>query len=139
MQINSAIKIINRKSTCLKDTHKLLILPLNFYTLNSKMKHKVSLEVEAQAMKIAKGTQKMGQTKEQTKLIAQGIEKGVAEYKKQQGRKLREIDKQRKQKIKQRDDESTETVKEASNNSMKPLPWILLAISWLGFVAYIVL
>jgi len=103
------------------------------------MKHKVSPEVEAQAMRMAKSTQKMGQTKEQTKLIAQGIEKGIAEYKKQQGRKLREIDKQRKQKIKQRDNTSTETVKEASNNSIKPLPWILLTLSWLVFIAYIVL
>jgi hypothetical protein len=103
------------------------------------MKHKVSPEVAVQAIKMAKSTQKMGQTKEQTKLIAQGIEKGIAEYKKQQGRKLREIDKQRKQKIKQRDNASTETVKEASNNSIKPLPWVLLTLSWLGFFAYIVL
>ncbi|PKG96137.1 DUF2956 domain-containing protein [Paraglaciecola sp. MB-3u-78] len=104
------------------------------------MKHKVSPEVEVQAMKMAKGTQKMGQTKDQTKLIAQGIEKGIAEYKKQQGKKLREIDKQRKQRIKQRDNESTETVESASNhNPMKALPWILLGLSWLGFTAYIVL
>jgi len=104
------------------------------------MKNNVSPEVEAQAMKMAKGTQKIGQTKEQTKLIAHGIEKGIAEYKKQQGKKLREIDKQRKQKIKQRENESTETVEEAStNNPMKPMPWILLALSWLGFVVYIVL
>ena len=63
------------------------------------MKNNVSPEVETQAMKMAKGSQKVGQTKEQTKLIAQGIEKGIAEYKKQQGKKLRELDKQRKQKI----------------------------------------
>jgi hypothetical protein len=104
------------------------------------MKNKVSPEVEVQAMKMAKGTQKIGQTKEQTKLVAQGIEKGIAEYKKQQGKKLRDIDKQRKQKIKQRDIESTETVEEASHhNHLKVLPWILLAISWLVFAAYFVL
>jgi len=104
------------------------------------MKKKVSPEVEVQAMKMAKGTQKIGQTKEQTKLVAQGIEKGIAEYKKQQGKKLRDIDKQRKQKIKQRDIESTETVEEASDhNPMNVLPWILLAISWLVFAAYFVL
>lgn len=34
-----------------------------------------SLETQTEAMKIAKATQKPGQTKEQTKLIAQGIEK----------------------------------------------------------------
>ena len=102
------------------------------------MKNKVSPEVEVQAMKMAKGTQKSGQTKEQTKLIAQGIEKGIAEYKKQHSKKLRELDKQRKQKIKQRDNESTETVEMAAdNNPLKPLPWVLLVLSWVGFVAYI--
>jgi hypothetical protein len=104
------------------------------------MKNNVSPEVEVQAMKMAKGTQKIGQTKEQTKLVAQGIEKGIAEYKKQQGKKLREIDKQRKQKIKQRESESAEIVEEAPiNNHMRPLPWILLVSSWLGFIAYIIL
>jgi hypothetical protein len=103
------------------------------------MKNKVSPEVTVQAMKMAKGTQKVGQTKEQTKLIAQGIEKGIAEYKKQQGKKLREIDKQRKQKAKQHDNERIEVVDEVSDDHpVKPLPWILLVLSWLGFVAYIV-
>lgn len=104
------------------------------------MKNKVSPEVEVQAMKMAKGTQKVGQTKEQTKMVSQGIEKGIAEYKKQQGKKLREIDKQRKQKIKQRENETTEIVEEApKSNLMQPLPWILLTLSWLGFFAYITL
>lgn len=103
------------------------------------MKNKVSPEVESHAMKMAKGRQKVGQTKEQTKLIAQGIQKGIADYKKQQGVKLREIDKQRKQKIKQRENESAKTEKEApKNTSIKALPWILLALSWLGFVTYII-
>lgn len=103
------------------------------------MKNKVSPEVEVQAMKMAKGTQKAGQTKEQTKLISQGIEKGIAEYKKQQGKKLRELDKQRKQKIKLRDKENVEIIEEVvPNSSVKPLPWILLALSWLGFCAYII-
>ncbi|MFT5277778.1 MAG: hypothetical protein ACI97K_001205 [Glaciecola sp.] len=103
------------------------------------MKNKVSAEVEAQAMKTAKGMQKLGQTKEQTKLIAQGIEKGIAEYKKQQGKKLREMDKRRKQKAKRPENEITETIEEThTNNPMKFLPWILLVLSWLGFVAYII-
>lgn len=102
------------------------------------MKNKVSPELHDRAIKVAKGTQKSGQTKEQTKLIAQGIEKGIAEYKKQQSKKLREIDKQRKRKIKQPQNESNETVQEApTNNPMKLLPWILLGLSWLGFAAYI--
>jgi hypothetical protein len=104
------------------------------------MKNKVSPEVEAQALKTAKATQKPGQTKEQTKLIAQGIEKGIAEYKKQQGKKLREIDKQRKQsqKAKLVENKQPEIEHENAINQPKPLlPWILLAASWLGFVVYI--
>lgn len=104
-----------------------------------KMKNKVSPEVEAKALKIAKGRQKEGQTKEQTKLIAQGIQKGVAEYKKQHGIKLRKIDKQRKQTIRQRENESTESVQEVVNDSrLKYLPWVLLSLSWLGFITYVV-
>lgn len=104
-----------------------------------KMKNKVSPEVEAQALKIAKGRQKEGQTKEQTKLIAQGIQKGVAEYKKQHGIKLRKIDKQRKQTIRQRENQSPESVQEVVNDSrLKYLPWVLLSLSWVGFIAYVV-
>jgi hypothetical protein len=104
------------------------------------MKNKVSTEVQEKAMKVAKGTQKSGQTKEQTKLIAQGIEKGIAEYKKQQSKKLREIDKQRKQKVKQQQKTSPEEIDEPLNDTnTNILPWVLLALSWLGFIGYIAL
>ena len=45
------------------------------------MKNKVvpSQETQQEAMKIAKATQKPGQTKEQTQLIAQGREQGLAQ------------------------------------------------------------
>ena len=102
------------------------------------MKNTVSPEVAVQALKVAKGTQKVGQTKEQTKLIAQGIEKGIAEYKKQQGKKLREIDKQRKKTLKQRENQSAELEEmPVHKNSINYLPWILLLLSWLSFVVYI--
>lgn len=106
------------------------------------MKNKISPEVEIQAMKMAKGNQKVGQTKEQTKLIAQGIEKGIAEYKKQHGKKTREIDKQRKQKVKVyvQSGETTEAVEQTPNHNLKKfLPWSLLALSWIGFAVYSVL
>ncbi|GAB54302.1 conserved hypothetical protein [Glaciecola punicea ACAM 611] len=106
------------------------------------MKNKVSPEVEDKAIKLAKGTQKAGQTKVQTKLIAQGIEKGIGEYKKQQGRKLREIDKKRKQEMKRRESEqeNLESREESpKNNYLKFIPWALLALSWLGFAVYIAL
>ncbi|WP_233076222.1 DUF2956 domain-containing protein [Paraglaciecola chathamensis] len=90
-------------------------------------------------MKSAKGRQKSGQTIEQTKLIAQGIQKGIADYKKQQGIKLREIDKQRKQKARQPQDNPAEPQAEiASNSSTNYLSWILLALSWAGFLTYFI-
>lgn len=46
-----------------------------------------SEQTQQEALKIAKATQRPGQTKEQTKLITQGIEKGIALYKKQQKEK----------------------------------------------------
>jgi Flp pilus assembly protein TadB len=103
------------------------------------MTNKVSPETQTQAMKLAKGTQKPGQTKEQTKLIAQGIEKGISEYKKQQNKKSRTRDKERKAqvKIKQANQANAETT---GSSEPKPsanyLPWLLLVISWVGFSLY---
>jgi hypothetical protein len=104
------------------------------------MKNKISNDTQVQAMKVAKGTQKKALNKEQTKLIAQGIEKGIAEYKKQQAKKNRDIDKQRKQKAKQQAKasfESTNPVQIAAVNNRQSLPWLLLLISWLGFAVYV--
>lgn len=65
--------------------------------LKSQMaKNTVSEQTQQDAMDVAKATQKPGQTKEQTKLIAKGIEKGIAEYKKRQKDKARQLDKKRK-------------------------------------------
>lgn len=96
---------------------------------------KVSKETQEQALKVAKGTQRKNQTKEQTKLIAQGIEKGIAEYKKQQNIKSRERDKARKAKLKvvvEKPEINENSVKSPNNN----LPWVLLVISWVGFVVW---
>lgn len=108
------------------------------------MSKKTSTETQAEALRVAKGTQAPGQTKEQTKLIARGIEKGIAEYKKQQKAKARERDKQRKQQVKnaQREKAEQETTKTPEIASTAPktgtyLPWILLVLSWIGFIAYL--
>lgn len=90
-------------------------------------------------MKIARGTQKPGQTKEQTKLIAQGIQKGIDQYKKQYKIKARELDKQLKKvavqqsEAKYADVEKVELIKYRQSI----LPWILLIVSWVGFTAYL--
>lgn len=56
--------------------------------------------IQEEALKVARSIQKPGQTKEQTKLVAQGIAKGIELYKKQQSAKARERDKARKKALK---------------------------------------
>ena len=100
---------------------------------------KISKETKAEAMKIARGTQKPGQSKEQTKLIAQGIEKGIAEYKKQQKVKARERDKIRKKELKAKVQTLEETSEASETLSTKWIISILVAAqiaTWLYFVAY---
>ena len=96
--------------------------------------NKISKETQEQAIKTAKGIQRPNQTKEQTKLIAQGIEKGIAEYKKQQNKKSRERDKIRKAKLKSNID--TPEVIERVKSEVNRLPWVILVISWIGFIAW---
>ncbi|GLT17346.1 membrane protein [Vibrio zhanjiangensis] len=104
-----------------------------------------SIETQQEALRIAKATQKPGQTKEQTKLIAQGIEKGIAQYKKQHKEKARQADKAKKKaqksKLAQIDAEQQPHIgnSHSSDGSSKSalIPWILLILSWIGFILYI--
>lgn len=102
----------------------------------------ISQETEADALKVAKSIQKPGQTKEQTKLIAQGVEKGISEYKKQQKIKARERDKQRKQQLKSKDklainnENIIDSQKNLQASHSATLPWALLLLSWVIFVVY---
>lgn len=102
--------------------------------------YKSNNEHDIAALKVAKATQKPGQTKEQTKLIAQGIEKGIAEYKKREKQKARERDKQRKAQLKQKQAEAESSLavtieKPSSQNIYK----VSLVLSWLGFIVYILI
>jgi len=100
----------------------------------------VSNEVQSEALRLAKATQKKALSKEQTKLIAQGIEKGISEYKKQQKAKARERDKQRKKSLATKTNMaengtlmSTISEKKSTSVSAKVLvtiPWVLLIASW---------
>lgn len=102
-------------------------------------KQNISNEVVIEAMKIARSTQKPGQSKEQTQLIAKGIEKGIAEYKKQQKAKARAADKARKQQQKNKSGVETEpkvVTVENTGRSSGIVPWILLILSWIGFAGY---
>ena len=99
-------------------------------------KSTASPETRSDSMKIAKGIQRPGQTKEQTRLIAQGIQKGIGQYKKQHKAKSRELDKRL----------ETTQLKTSSANEIEFqkqtvyrqhwLPWLLLALSWLGAGLY---
>lgn len=105
------------------------------------MANPISDQTKTEALKIAKGIQKPGQLKEQTKLISQGIEKGIAEYKKQQKAKAREADKHRKLELKAKQkadaERAEETVEEVKGNGFsRYLPWVLLVLSWVGFSCY---
>ena len=107
-------------------------------------KHKVSSEVVEEAMKMAKATQKPGQTKEQTKLIAQGIQKGIEEYKKRHKQKARALDKEKNKLHKRVEQQDKETLVDSHEAILEPeylvkhsiLPWVLLALSWSGFIFY---
>jgi hypothetical protein len=106
------------------------------------MANPISEQTKSDALNIAKGIQKPGQTKEQTKLISQGIEKGIALYKKQQKAKSREQDKQRKQTLKAKEKANSEIVDDVIENKegshfLTYLPWGLLIISWVAFGSYL--
>ncbi len=97
----------------------------------------VSPETRDEAMKIALSTQKPGQTKEQTKLIAQGIQKGIAQYKKQQKAKSRESDKKHKKVVKERaEKQATASESKTTRTKQAKLPWVLLVFSWLLFAGF---
>lgn len=97
-----------------------------------------SEQTQTEALAIARSTQKPGQTKEQTKLIAQGIEKGIAAYKKQQKAVARERDKQRKRQATPAPESTTTVDTDAEDNKSSGwLPWVLLVLSWALFAAYV--
>lgn len=102
------------------------------------MKTNPSEKTQQEAMQIAKATSRPGQSKDQTKLIAKGIEKGIAEYKKQQKAKARERDKAKK---KTTVTEPAQEVIETQTKTRVPswLPWALLVASWVGFIAFLYL
>ena len=89
-------------------------------------------------MRIARGTQRPGQTKEQTKLIAQGIKKGIEQYKARQNAMARERDRMRKRSTQPaRAAGAPETnVQEKVTYKQHWLPWVLLILTWIAIAAY---
>jgi len=99
----------------------------------------VSQETVDEALAVAKKTQKPGQSKEQTRLIALGIQKGIADYKKSAKAKHRQADKAQKklQKQKLQNTQATELESKTPETKNKPLPWVLLVTSWALFALYL--
>ena len=107
---------------------------------NQMTDEKISKQARAEALKIARGTQRPGQKKEQTKLIAKGIEKGITEFRKREKVKARERDRLRKKGLK--DSKSiqpqaeqihdVQTEKSALRSAW--VPWLLLLASWAYFL-----
>ena len=106
-----------------------------------KKNPKPSAETREEAMKIARGTQRPGQTKEQTRLIAQGIQKGIDQYKRQQKAKARELDRQRNKLSKDRAQLTEAEIHESVEVRYKQhwLPWLLLIVTWILILLYVVL
>jgi len=106
----------------------------------AKKQQKTSVETQNDALKMAKATQKPGQSKEQTKLIAQGIQKGIELYKKQQKEKSRELSRKLR-KVSGKLDSLGNNVEEEPEVEVviqqSRLAWVLLLLSWIGFIVYL--
>jgi hypothetical protein len=96
---------------------------------------KDSRDIRAEALKIARSIKVEGQTPAETKAIANGIQRGMEMFLRQQSEKTRELDK-RVKKVKKlspqlEQQKNDEDITEASQ-VIHParLPWILLALSW---------
>jgi len=100
-----------------------------------KSNQKASPETIEAANSIAQGTQKIGQTKEQTKLVAQGIQKGIEQFKKQQKLKAKQQEKNHK---KRNRDISSASMEKPTTTEFKQhwLPWFLLVLSWVVWILY---
>lgn len=100
---------------------------------------KTSPQTQEEAMKSALATKRPGQKKEQTKLIAQGIQKGINHYKKQQKSKSRELNKKLNKASQIQtplQENDLPDIQNQKNENKTNLPWILLLISWTGFITY---
>ena len=103
-------------------------------------KPEISDQTVAEALRLARANQVPGQTKEQTQLIAQGIQKGIAEYKRSQKARQREADrlrkKQRRASSASQESEETELELAESTTPVKLhwLSWSLLLLTWAGIV-----
>ncbi len=110
----------------------IMLMVKNEMTKNTYQKP--SPQTQEEALRITKGIQRPGQTKEQSKLIAQGIQKGIELYKKQQKEKARELNRRLKKASLQKTtsvDTGDHEIEHIIVYRQHGLPWVLLVISWI--------
>ncbi len=96
-------------------------------------------DIRAEAAKIANSIKTEGQTPAETKVIANGIQRGMEMFLRQQSEKTRDLDKRTK-KVRQLANQLTQQkAEDGAEESVvihnKPvLPWMLLAASWVLFL-----
>ena len=100
--------------------------------------HQPPVSSQNEAMQIAHGTQRPGQTREQTKRITQGMQKGIEQYRKQQNARARELDKKLKKARQQVTPPDAREIKVQEQVIYKHhwLQWVLLIFTWLALAAY---
>lgn len=112
-------------------------------SLKTKQK-KDARDIRAEASKIANNIKIEGQTAAETKAIANGVQRGMELFLRQQSEKTRDLDK-RVKKVKQlsiklaqpKPSPEMETAVEPPPQAR--LPWVLLALSWAVFLLVVVL
>lgn len=105
----------------------------------SKQK-KDARDIRAEALKIANSIKNENQTPAETKAVANGIQRGITIFLSQQSEKTRDLDKRTK-KVKQLANQLAQPKIDNGGKEIviiqkqSPLPWILLAVTWVLFLA----
>lgn len=118
----------------------------NATTQSNKPKQKKDArDIRAEAQKIANSIKIDGQSPAETKAIANGIQRGMEMFLRQQSEKARELDKKTKKvkqlanRIAQSKSDNQEEEVTAPTPKQTALPWILLGVSWVLFGVFILI
>lgn len=106
----------------------------------SAQEKKTQRDLKAEAAKIVRTLIIRGESRAETQRIVSGVQRGIEYHLKQQSVRARELDKKAK-KLKQIDSHSGAPSAAAPTAgreySSVLLPWGLLALSWVGFMGYL--
>lgn len=109
--------------------------------MNQSVKNKkASRDLKAEAAKIVKAINLQGDSRAETQRLVSGVQRAMEHHLRQHNAKARELDKKVK-KIKQLNaapgsDDAAPPEQTRARHGV--LPWILLALSWVGFACYLV-